>query len=164
VVTIDGISRKRFQLVNDSIGKSGIWLEGIGNTEWTTFTYPAYAASLSGSDNFTCHSQEGEIVINNVNGGSNFVCDIIINTSEVERNLSFDIYPNPVKDIINIDFNNINVKNFLVVSLTGDVVFEKNINPTQNDLQIPNNLEAGIYFVKVYNNEGLVLTKKFIKI
>ncbi|MFT6443327.1 MAG: hypothetical protein ACJASM_002887 [Salibacteraceae bacterium] len=48
--------------------------------------------------------------------------------------------------------------------MKGNIILEKNIKPTQSELQISNNLEAGIYFAQVYRKDGVVVTKKFIKI
>lgn len=159
VVTLDGVSRKRITLVNGN-GKYGRWLEGIGSLDWT-FTYPGYAASLSGWLSFICHSQGTETIYPS---SGNIDCNLIIKTDDLKENLSFEIYPNPVEDVLNVDFKNINAKSLVIVSLTGKVILEKNIGPEQNKLQFSINLEAGIYFAKVYSNEGEVVTKKFIKI
>ncbi|MFK8008986.1 MAG: T9SS type A sorting domain-containing protein [Saprospiraceae bacterium] len=160
VITLDGISRKRITLTNN-MGNYGIWLEGIGNLEWTTFIYPAYVASLSGRDDLTCHSQESATIYPS---GGNPNCDIVISTFEFEENIYIEIYPNPMEDLINFDFNNFDARFLEIINFSGKVVFEKKINLSENDLQISNSLEAGIYFVKVHNQDGKVLTKKLIKI
>lgn len=161
VITLDGISRKRITLTNNSMGKYGVWLEGIGNLEWTTFIFPAYVASLSGWDNLNCHSQESTTIYPDW-GNPN--CDIVINTNELQKNLNFELFPNPVEDIIHFDFNNFDARYLEILNLAGKVIFEKNINPSQNELQISNIFEAGIYYVKVHNQDGKFLTKKMVKI
>ena len=160
IITLDGIERKKISLENNASGKSGTWVEGIGSLDWI-FVYPAYVGSVSGGFNFTCHSNGAETIFPT---WATVDCNLIINTDDLKENVSFEIYPNPIEDIINIDFNNIEAKSIVIVSLAGNIILEKNINSTQNKLQISNKLEAGVYFAKVYRKDGVVLTKKFITV
>ena len=75
----------------------------------------------------------------------------------------FSIYPNPAKNIINIELqNNLSVllKSALVYDLTGKVVL------TTNDLTQPINVEklaSGTYILSISDTSGKSYTQKFIK-
>ena len=68
------------------------------------------------------------------------------------------IYPNPVKDILTLDFQgNVKIYSFSILDLSGKVVLigsSKNINMTL--------LDNGIYFLKVETEKGII-TRKILK-
>lgn len=72
----------------------------------------------------------------------------------------FEVYPNPVTDILNIS-NNENITNVSVFNLLGQEVFSKTAatNISQIDLS---NLSSGAYMVKVAT-DGFVKTIKIVK-
>jgi hypothetical protein len=67
------------------------------------------------------------------------------------------LYPNPVKDILNIDILDNTISSIKVYDLQGKLILE-DTNTTIN----VNHLSNGIYIVKVVTEEG-EFTKKFIK-
>ncbi len=80
---------------------------------------------------------------------------------------SFSLYPNPAQDIVNVSLNGIKV-NGAVVELfnqVGQVVISKTLNGTGTTCTIQTNeLDAGVYFVKVTSgndtyNANVVITK-----
>lgn len=74
-------------------------------------------------------------------------------------NKSFKIYPNPVKDILNIEFKN-GINNISIYDVTGrKVVVEK---PESRTLNI-SRLKSGVYFIEIETNDNLKLQEKFIK-
>ncbi len=158
ITTLDGVQRKRILLEDDS--HQGRWVEGVGSLDWV-FTYPTYSVSVSGGYNFICNSHEGETVFAN---NANTDCDAIVKTFEIEKTTQFDIYPNPVGDIFNIDFKNLAAKNLTIVNLTGEVVIEQVINQRQKVFQVSQKLEPGIYFIKIFTETEKVVSKKFVKI
>ena len=73
------------------------------------------------------------------------------------------LYPNPVKDVLNIEFNSTetNTINIQIVSYTGQVISNININASMGNNTISiatNNLDSGIYFVRLNGK-----TIKFVK-
>lgn len=64
---------------------------------------------------------------------------------------SFNIYPNPVKDFINIKKNdNLTIDKFIVIDNFGkEVIKEENINDKLNIQQLSN----GVYFLKIISHE-----------
>lgn len=76
-----------------------------------------------------------------------------------DNTLSFNVYPNPVKDIINIEAENIDLVEIYDI-------YGRRHNMTYvngNNIQIEiNDLSEGIYFVKIYS-EGNSSVKKIVK-
>lgn len=73
---------------------------------------------------------------------------------------SFSVYPNPVKDVLNIS-NSINaeINAVIVTDINGRTVKQFNSNVSQINIS---DLNAGVYFVNINSNEGN-LTKKVVK-
>lgn len=72
-------------------------------------------------------------------------------------NETIEIYPNPVKNYLNINVKNINFKNLDVYTLLGKKVLKS--NQTQVDLS---SLSKGIYLLKINTEKG-ILSKKIVK-
>ncbi|GAA4111742.1 hypothetical protein GCM10022393_09620 [Aquimarina addita] len=71
------------------------------------------------------------------------------------------IYPNPVSNILTIDFYGSKDAEARVINTAGQIVFKSAIKSGNNTLNF-NTLESGIYFVKIVN-EQQVLVEKVIK-
>ena len=85
-----------------------------------------------------------------------------------DNGLSFDIFPNPATDIINIRFyqNNIGKANLLLFNTLGQLVYSDVVfvNDCLSEHVIPiENLPKGFYFLKITNADGLTQTVKVIK-
>ncbi|MBX2931552.1 MAG: T9SS type A sorting domain-containing protein [Chitinophagaceae bacterium] len=75
-------------------------------------------------------------------------------------NTQLSIYPNPAKDVLNIQYSNI--KEVSIIDLTGRRLLNKNYDDlTFVQLNIAT-LSKGIYFVKVTNTEGNTQTQKLV--
>jgi uncharacterized protein (TIGR02145 family) len=79
---------------------------------------------------------------------------------------SFNIYPNPAKDYININISNltdINGWSYKILNTLGQEVINGEISQQQNIVQLNNIKVQGIYFVKIYDSSNnLMDTKKII--
>jgi len=81
-------------------------------------------------------------------------------SNEAFEQFDFSIYPNPIKNTLSIDSQEIITK-VTIFNLLGQEV--KSINPYTNNVSVDiNNLEAGIYIIKLIANDK-ESTKKFIK-
>lgn len=92
-----------------------------------------------------------------------YVDDIVIEESlgAVDFNTNkFTAYPNPVKDQLNIRYNE-NISNVAVFNLLGQQLFVKTINATEGQVDM-SNLASGTYLVRV-NSGDKVETIKVIK-
>ena len=78
-------------------------------------------------------------------------------TNEI-NNFEFEIYPNPVIDIVNLIFEN-NFENMFKVEIydsLGRLSFTQNKSSTGNKLSLNiSELERGIYILKLYNNNKI---------
>lgn len=90
---------------------------------------------------------------------------ITVGLIELDLNNQFTLYPNPTKDILNIDFNSTKeVKFIAVVSANGQVVMNQQMNQqivgeVRIDCGI---LPKGIYMLHVVTTDGFA-SKRFIK-
>jgi len=75
---------------------------------------------------------------------------------------SLKIYPNPTKNIVNIE-NQENIENLILLDMQGKVILEKNIANPSNSLQINlPEMTEGIYLLKILDSKGNVFTEKLL--
>jgi hypothetical protein len=86
-----------------------------------------------------------------------------IYTSLAQENYRNDVnvYPNPARNFISISSTG-NVDKIIIYSITGDVMLIKSVEDSFESLDI-SELISGVYFVKIYNDQENVATKKIIK-
>lgn len=96
-------------------------------------------------------STSGVIVIDSVV----FSYDALLSTSKVDS-LSLSVYPNPVKDILNIS---IEVDQVEIYNILG----QKIVSLTDVSSVDTSNLKNGSYIVKFISSDGLTATKRFFK-
>ena len=91
------------------------------------------------------------------------------NTNElIDNDLSYDLFPNPTNDIINLRFyqNNIGKANLLLFNTIGQTVHYEDVVVNDNLFEHTINIEnlpEGLYFLKITNADGLTKTVKIIK-
>lgn len=88
-----------------------------------------------------------------------FIYDSSMATDEMTAS-EFKIYPNPVKDILNIS-NEKTIEKVEIFDLTGKNLIQKEMNSDKAEINM-SSLPAGIYIVKIHS-EGKMQTKKVIK-
>lgn len=70
---------------------------------------------------------------------------------------SCDIYPNPVKDVVTVKADNI--KQIVIYNSLGQMMKSVDCNDNISDINV-SDLENGIYFLNVVDNEGKISTNK----
>ena len=83
----------------------------------------------------------------------------IVKTTDVNENVkqSYNIYPNPVKNTLNIKGEN--MSQIMIYNSLGQVV--KSVSCDSDNMTIDvNSLEDGMYFINIINNNGEVRTSK----
>lgn len=80
----------------------------------------------------------------------------ILNVEDLTKK-SFNVYPNPVKDIIHIKSNTLKLNNIKLYDFTGKIVLSKDVNHLNYDLNL-SDLNTGIYFLQI-EGENLKLVK-----
>ncbi|WP_196886253.1 T9SS type A sorting domain-containing protein [Aureivirga sp. CE67] len=85
------------------------------------------------------------------------ICPEILDVNE-ESKLQFSIKPNPAKNTISIQTEK-QISKIEIFDITGKKIIQK-YNTDQINVQ---NLENGIYFIKIFNSRNNIITEKFIK-
>lgn len=75
-------------------------------------------------------------------------------------NTGLSVYPNPVKDVLNLSYTS-TISKITILNLLGQEVFKKNINATQSQIDI-SSLANGSYLVKIETGD-LLKTVKIVK-
>ncbi len=84
-------------------------------------------------------------------------------TAIISVNDNMLIYPNPTKDILNIDFNNLEVKqaNASLIDITGKTVLQQPLTGPNNVLSLQA-LSEGVYIIKIDSENQPVITQKIV--
>lgn len=93
------------------------------------------------------------------------VCDAILNTAEQNlKNNTFEIFPNPASDVLNLSYNEKLYKNIEteIFSYDGKLIKKQRIN-SQNKIISISDLPVGNFILKVFNNGVYLNSKSFIK-
>ena len=73
---------------------------------------------------------------------------------------SFQLFPNPAKDYLNVEISQ-SIDEYCVVDSLGRMLLQSFFN-NEKSIDI-SNLDSGIYYIKLYNNDRLIASNKFIK-
>lgn len=158
---IAGLYRKRISSIFKSGGislQAEDWYEGIGTLKGLHYGgYPPYIGELM---KLLCFKNNNQLIFENTSSYNCYYTNVGVNETELSQ---FSIYPNPVSD--NLYINNFQSKNFYmqIFDIKGQLVFNQNLFEQNNSISI-SNLQRGIYFVVIYNNNNKVFTKKINKI
>ena len=87
--------------------------------------------------------------------------NLCISINNISNN-TFAIYPNPNNGVFNIVTTNNASNKITITDISGKLVYENNTN-TNNILVDLNNVNKGIYFVKIFNEAGVKIEKIIIK-
>ena len=120
-----------------------------------------YAVSQAVADALYGNSDHIPVTMKLVYTGHYDVNELNIN------NLSFDIFPNPANNKINIRFyqDNFGQANLLLFNTLGQTVYSEKISVSDgmSEHVIPvDNLQKGLYFLKISNADGLTETVKIV--
>jgi hypothetical protein len=145
-----------FTEVNDSgttlwkyanpVNATGIISQGTTPTQNTVFRCSFYPSNYSG---FNGHNLAASAIIENSNTVS-ASCGLTLANSESNLLEGIQLYPNPVKDILHLNFGNLDVTQLQVklFSSIGQLIFEKRAD--NSELIIPvTNYSNGIYFIQI---------------
>lgn len=161
------------QAPGGGVYQAKIWVDGVGtvlSNAWSgaesifVFNDDVYVAGFYGSYpelNAAVWKNGDEILI--ATGGYNMANSVFVTGETVGisnvNNVNLEIYPNPVKDILQIENNKLQINKVEIIDLTGKVIYQ--FNNMKNQINV-SDLSQGIYFVKLETDKGIV-TKKFVK-
>jgi hypothetical protein len=72
--------------------------------------------------------------------------------------LGINVYPNPTKGIVNLDFSNNEVQNIRITDISGKLIFEKSVVLPNETLDLSMN-PAGVYFVTIQTNDKVFTSR-----
>ena len=75
---------------------------------------------------------------------------------------TLNMYTNPSNDLLNVGLENDQLQKIELYSVTGQLIFEKDLNTNFYALNI-DNYSSGNYYIRVYSQSGGVINSKFIK-
>jgi len=78
-----------------------------------------------------------------------------------KTNPEVSIYPNPAKDYIQINTNNLNIETCEIVDINGKTIRHQTINTSKFKIKVAD-LPKGIYLLKFNTNNGII-TKRIVK-
>jgi aminopeptidase YwaD len=89
--------------------------------------------------------------------------NVVTTVSSFPLSKSLNVYPNPAKDILNVDlglkFNDLKV---LIVDMLGNEIINEQLRNQHTSFNIQN-LSSGVYFVKLINGNECLGLRKWIK-
>ena len=81
---------------------------------------------------------------------------------EETANNSFDVYPNPTSDVLNIEFTDATNASVSVISMSGKEVMTSTVNGTQASFSTKG-LSNGVYMIKVSDGSNVQMTKVIVR-
>ena len=83
-----------------------------------------------------------------------------VGINDVENNSTFEVYPNPVHETVNVS-TTMDVQKVEVLNYLGQVIFSQNTTNNNFSLNVANYAD-GVYFIRISGNDGIA-TQKLIK-
>lgn len=157
------------QQITIEVGDTIIWTWGAGthNLRATSGTESFDSGYFTGAGNTFSYT------FNQV-GSTNYVCDphagnmngtvTVTSTAGITKNnlLSFDMYPNPVSDMLTVQLPTGTEKaEVSIIDYTGRLVFSKTISSNDTSIDVQS-ISKGIYIIRVASNAKIGV-QRFIK-
>lgn len=158
-IEISGQYRKRINVANE-YESSDSWIEGIGSTFGLFYPSADDGNVDLGLPRLLCVHVNSDIIYQI---SDNCYEEIYVGINE-NTQYSFKVYPNPAKNILNIEReeNSGNQFQYYIINSQGYLVDKGVLPPDYIDISI---LEKGVYFIGLYNkNTPIVYSNKFVKI
>ncbi len=133
------------------------WIEGIGSTNG--LFYSGLTIMDLGFQLLCYHENEELIYINSPDNTCGYIKITGLNQINVSKEIV--LYPNPAKEIINIE-NNGGIESINIISITGKILDIININTTDNLLTLNINLYPNYFLIKIIGDD-FVEIKKVLK-
>lgn len=160
---IGGETRKKF-IIHLQYSRRFYVYEGIGSSRG--FLYPFIDASFEGYRVLECYNYQGETFIVD-SRAENCEIQIVSDIRESPKEWQAEIYPNPVKDVLNIEMKGgVGEQKIGLFDLNGKRLLEERMfdEVSTGSFQVDlGTLPQGIYILKIGNRfQGL--TKKIVKL
>jgi hypothetical protein len=167
--------RKRLNFHGDNSGFDQIefdvsWIDGIGSTRGLIPIFDCFVGLTSVSPacvmKLLCHEENGTLLFTN-NADTIQDCSLVDDLEFIPATqMVVNFSPNPVKDILNIHFNNKDWENqfldFQVYNTMGQLVHQQKVWVLDTYQLNLNSSPSGLYWLKI-NNEKHSITTTIIK-
>lgn len=88
------------------------------------------------------------------------------NTDNPNIVINIDVFPNPTTDVINVDLSGLNDysgQKLRIMNLSGQIVYEENVNQSKVVIDVKSLLSSGIYVLNTVDRNGTITsTNKFV--
>jgi len=147
--TIPTIQQNGTVLTSSAPGNNQWFLNGVAIPGATAVTYDM---TLTGPGSYTV-----TVIIDGCSSTSAPILFTSLNEHMAAAGIS--VYPNPVKDIISVEFENVNtgITILSIYNSVGELVINNEINNKKSDINF--DFPAGVYSVEIKTVEGLFVTK-----
>jgi photosystem II stability/assembly factor-like uncharacterized protein len=129
--------------------EGGFWSVSSSGVTVTSVLYGVYFVS----------SNKGWAVGSN---GRIFTFNPSVSTVVSQENFPVSIYPNPIKNIANIEFESFGTYELKVLDISGKLIFSEELT-AQNHQINTESLPTGIYQISITNEKGLMTCKTILK-
>ena len=139
-----------FENANDSIV---LLYRPDGSHQWQSIDY-----TLQNTNSF------GRMTVNQVMSGD-YVLGVwdekYVNVNDINKDLNFNIFPNPAKDEIRIELQNDIKGKVIITNHVGQIVKETKINDKELIVSL-DGLTSGIYYLNIFNKRENVISEKIV--
>lgn len=136
------------------------WVDGIGNSN-----------QLESYDYLDANAFEGTSYyrLRQIDYDGHLTFSEIRAVEGIESTANLTLYPNPTQDIINLRFNNTTAQSasIIIYAADGKLLFKQQERLEKNaviTLTQTHHLPAGTYLMKIITEDGVSVTKNFVKI
>jgi hypothetical protein len=147
-------------LENEQEWTNVTWVDGIGNSSQLEYYDYLDANSFQGTSYYRLHQIDFD-------GSSTF--SEIRAVEGIVSSANLTLYPNPTQNVINIRFNNTTAQSatIIIYGADGKLIFEQQESLENNSiitLEQTRDLPAGTYLMRAITEDGISVTKNFVKI
>jgi hypothetical protein len=136
------------------VNNTGIINQGTTPTQNIVFRCTFYPNNYSG---FTGHTLTPGNTIENSNTLSNS-CNLNLSISENDLDDKIKLYPNPAREILTIDYSDIDSINLEIFNSLGQKIFAQNNIGYHDHIQV-SHYEKGLYLVKITDGKNVLIKK-----
>ena len=160
-LTVNEVNVANFQLEKSLDGKNFVKIyERKANNSKQLSRY-TYSEDIRKEDTFYYR-----LKMNDISGEFSYSNIIFINTNNSldKINAITNLYPNPVKDKLTIEYQVSKTSTLMLVNTIGQIVYKTVINPVNKSIEVDTrSIDSGIYSI-IIKNEDVQLLKKFVRL
>jgi hypothetical protein len=119
-----------------------------------TVAQPWYASMIHLATDGSSYSNGNAVAVRALSGDNSGIEETMSN--------SFNVYPNPATDVINVSFNEAFDGTVSIINIAGKEVLSTTVNGAQTSISTAT-LSSGVYYVQVNNGNATQVDKIVVK-